>query len=129
MLHGNTIQLTQPLSVKYSGHDPRSKAEFTDMMLIPFGKLFGGKNIIGIQSDHLLPKRYGNMPLVHLLVDQRQGPPCALCNPWLPGAGQGLKDTAARFAFAVILSGVLWAGVFPSPLLALITRIIASISI
>jgi NADH-quinone oxidoreductase subunit N len=36
---------------------------------------------------------------------------------------------AARLAFAVILFGVIWAGVFPSPLQALISRIIASISI
>jgi hypothetical protein len=36
---------------------------------------------------------------------------------------------AARFAFAVILFGVIWAGVFPSPLQSLISRIIASISI
>ena len=37
--------------------------------------------------------------------------------------------TAARFAFAVILFGVIWAGVFPSPLQTLISRIIASIYI
>lgn len=37
--------------------------------------------------------------------------------------------TAARVAFALIFVGVLWAGVFPSPLQALITRIIASIVI
>lgn len=36
---------------------------------------------------------------------------------------------AARLAFAMILFGVLWAGVFPSPLQALISRIIASISV
>ena len=36
---------------------------------------------------------------------------------------------AARVAFAVILFGVLWAGVFPSPLQTLISRIIASIGI
>ena len=36
---------------------------------------------------------------------------------------------AARFAFTVILFGVIWAGVFPSPLQALISRIIVSISI
>ena len=36
---------------------------------------------------------------------------------------------AARLAFAVILFGVIWAGVFPSPLQALISRIIASIGI
>jgi hypothetical protein len=37
--------------------------------------------------------------------------------------------TAARVAFAVILFGVLWAGVFPSPLQTLISRIIAAIGI
>jgi NADH-quinone oxidoreductase subunit N len=37
--------------------------------------------------------------------------------------------TAARIAFAVILSGVIWAGVFPSPLQSLISRIITSIVI
>ena len=36
---------------------------------------------------------------------------------------------AARVAFAVILCGVLWAGVFPSPLQMLISRVITSISI
>jgi len=36
---------------------------------------------------------------------------------------------AARIAFAVILFGVIWAGVFPSPLQALVTRIISSIGI
>ncbi len=49
MLHGKAIRLTQPpVSVKYSANDPRSKAEFADMMLIPFGKLFSGKSIIRI---------------------------------------------------------------------------------
>jgi NADH-quinone oxidoreductase subunit N len=37
--------------------------------------------------------------------------------------------TAARVAFAVILFGVLWAGIFPSPLQTLIARIVASIGV
>ncbi len=37
--------------------------------------------------------------------------------------------TAARLALAMILCGVLWAGVFPSPLQTLISRAIAAISI
>ena len=36
---------------------------------------------------------------------------------------------AARIAFAAILFGVIWAGVFPSPLQTLISRVIASIGI
>lgn len=94
VLHIKAIRLTQPLSVKYSAHYLNSKAEFADMMLIPFGKLFDGKNIIRLQSDHLFPKSFGIIPLVRFFVDQRQGPPSVLCNPRLRRKGQAPKNTS-----------------------------------